>query len=91
MRVGKPANAKSAYNYFTSLMHEEFRAEHPGKTVDFIDFQKRCAAKWKSLSAIEKAPFDKIAALDKLRFQEGDYRLDPNKSGGGTQSFSITP
>jgi len=81
MRVGKPANAKSAYNYFTSLMHEEFRAEHPGKTVDFIDFQKRCAAKWKSLSAIEKAPFDKIAALDKLRFQE-EIKIFPAPATG---------
>ena len=72
---GKPVNAKSAYNYFTSLMHEEFKAVYPGKAVDFIDFQRKCAAKWKSLTGEEKGPFEKMAALDKLRFQEGVFPM----------------
>ena len=72
MKVSKPANAKSAYNFFTSLMHEEFKLMHPGKSVDFIDFQKKCAAKWKGLSATEKKPFEEMAVLDKQRYQEGE-------------------
>ena len=70
---GKPANAKSSYNFFTSIMHEEFKSLFPGKTADFIDFQRKCAGKWKLLSPEDKAPFEKIASSDKLRFQEGSY------------------
>jgi len=67
---GKPANAKNAYNFFTSIMHEEFKSLFPGKTVDFIDFQRRCAGKWKLLTPEEKVPFEQMTALDKQRFQE---------------------
>jgi len=67
---GKPTNAKNAYNFFTSIMHEEFKSLFPGKTVNFIDFQKKCAGKWKSLTPEDKLPFEKMASLDKLRFQE---------------------
>merc|ERR1712168_803326 len=80
MGVRKPANAKSGYNFFTSLMHEEFKLLHPGKTVDFIDFQKRCAAKWKGLSATEKRPLEEMAVLDKQRFQE-ELKLFPVVEG----------
>ena len=73
---GKPTNAKNAYNFFTSIMHEEFKSLFPGKTVNFIDFQKKCAGKWKSLTPEDKLPFEKMASLDKLRFQEGyKYRI----------------
>lgn len=78
---GKPVNAKSAYNYFTSLMHEEFKAVYPGKAVDFIDFQRKCAAKWKSLTGEEKGPFEKMAALDKRRFQEEVKIFPPSQVG----------
>ena len=74
---GKPANAKNAYNFFISIMHEEFKSLFPGKTVDFIDFQRRCAGKWKLLTPEEKVPFEQMTALDKQRFQEGPilYKL----------------
>ena len=32
-----------------------------------------------------------FATTDQFSFDQGFYRQDPNKSGGGTQSFSITP
>lgn len=78
---GKPANAKSGYNFFTSIMHEEFKVQFPGRTVDFIDFQKKCAGKWKSLTAEQKSPFENMAALDKLRFQE-EVKIFPTTPGG---------
>jgi len=70
LKSAKPANVKSAYNFFTSMMHEEFKEMFPGCSVDFIDFQKRCAAKWKTLTADEKLPFENLATLDKQRFQQ---------------------
>ena len=45
----------------------------------------RCA----QLSAVPSPPADKMGR--KIQCGLFKYRRDPNKSGGGTQSFSITP
>jgi len=63
----KPRGRMSAYAFFVQTCREEHKRKHPGESVVFAEFSKKCAEKWKSMTEQEKARFDEMAAKDKAR------------------------
>lgn len=59
----------SAYLYFT----KEFRLERAAKGLDnsrVNEVAKLAGERWKSMNDVDKAPFNKQASADKLRYQQ---------------------
>ena len=43
----KPRGKTSSYAYFVSKCREEHKKNHPGTSVGFSEFSKRCSERWK--------------------------------------------
>ncbi|OWF51163.1 High mobility group-T protein [Mizuhopecten yessoensis] len=75
-RGGDPAKPKgrmSSYAFFVQTIREEHKKAHPGEKVVFAEFTKKCAEKWKTMSAQEKMRFEDMAQKDKVRY-DGQMR-----------------
>ena len=44
---GKPKGRMSAYTFFVQTCREEHRKKHPNENVNFTEFSKKCAERWK--------------------------------------------
>jgi hypothetical protein len=49
---------------------EEHKKKHPGESVVFAEFSKKCAERWKTMSAKEKKRFEEMAEKDKARYEK---------------------
>ena len=45
--VNKPRGKMSAYAFFLQTYREELKQKNPNESVNFAEFSKRCAEKWK--------------------------------------------
>ena len=45
--VNKPKGRMSAYTFFVQTCREEHRKKHPNENVNFTEFSKKCAERWK--------------------------------------------
>ncbi|XP_069129064.1 high mobility group protein B1-like [Argopecten irradians] len=66
--AGKPKGRMSSYAFFVQTIREEHKKAHPGEKVVFAEFTKKCAEKWKTMSAQEKMRFEDMAQKDKARY-----------------------
>lgn len=66
---GKPKGAMTAYACFVQVIREEHKKKHPEEQIVFSEFSKKCAEKWKTMSAKEKKRFEELAANDKQRYE----------------------
>ena len=53
----KPKGRMSAYAFFVQTCREEHRMKHPNQQVEFAQFSKRCADRWKVRTAIFSVEF----------------------------------
>ncbi|XP_034460038.1 high mobility group protein B1b [Hippoglossus hippoglossus] len=65
----KPRGKMSSYAYFVQTCREEHKHKHPGVSVNFSDFSKKCSERWKTMSQKEKGKFEDMAKLDKVRYE----------------------
>ncbi|XP_052077807.1 high mobility group protein B2-like isoform X1 [Mytilus californianus] len=70
---GKPRGRMSSYAFFVQTCREEHKKKHPTEKVVFAEFTKKCAEKWKEMSAKEKKRFEDMAEKDKVRY-EGEMK-----------------
>jgi len=63
----KPKGTMSAYACFVQVIREEHKKKHPEEQIVFSEFSKKCAEKWKTMTAKEKKRFEDMAATDKQR------------------------
>ncbi|CAH8532095.1 unnamed protein product [Dicrocoelium dendriticum] len=63
-----PKHPMSAYACFVQVIREEHRKKHPIENVLFSEFSKKCAEKWKQMTAEQRRCFDEMAKLDLDRF-----------------------
>jgi len=74
MAAASPANTKkpkgrmSAYTFFVQTCREEHRKKHPNENVNFTEFSKKCADRWKQMTEKEKKRFADMAEKDKQRY-----------------------
>ncbi|XP_012708548.1 high mobility group protein B2 [Fundulus heteroclitus] len=66
----KPRGKTSAYAFFVATCREEHKKKHPGTSVNFSEFSKKCSERWKTMSAKEKVKFDEMAKNDKVRYDK---------------------
>lgn len=82
-KAGKPRGRMTAYAFFVQTCREEHKKKHPGESVVFAEFSKKCAEKWKSMSGPkDKKRFDDMATKDKARFEAemADYVPPPGET-----------
>jgi len=85
---GKPRGRMSSYAFFVQTCREEHKKKHPTEKVVFAEFTKKCAEKWKEMSAKEKRRFEEMAEKDKARYEADMANYTPapgekpNKKGG---------
>jgi high mobility group protein B1 len=46
----KPKGRMSNYTFFVQMCREEHRKKHPNENVNFTEFSKKCAERWKVIS-----------------------------------------
>jgi len=79
---GKPKGAMTAYACFVQVIREEHKKKHPDEQIVFSEFSKKCAEKWKTMSAKEKKRFEELAATDKQRFERENTTWQATHSTG---------
>ncbi len=67
---GKPKGRMSAYTFFVQTCREEHRKKHPSENVNFTEFSKKCAERWKQMTEKEKKRFAEMADKDKQRYDK---------------------
>uniref|UniRef100_A0A8W8KQB1 High mobility group protein DSP1 n=1 Tax=Magallana gigas TaxID=29159 RepID=A0A8W8KQB1_MAGGI len=80
---GKPRGRMSSYAFFVQTCREEHKKKCPDENVVFAEFTKKCAQKWKEMSAKEKRRFEEMAERDKSRYEKDMANYDP-PAGGAT-------
>jgi len=75
----KPRGKMTAYAFFVQTCREEYKKKHPDEQVDFAEFSKKCAERWKTMTDKEKKRFNQMAENDKKRYEaEMDSYVPPN-------------
>ena len=79
----KPKGRMSAYTFFVQTCREEHRKKHPNENVNFTEFSKKCAERWKQMTDKEKKRFSDMADKDKARYDRemASYVPPPSESG----------
>jgi len=93
--AGKPKGRMTAYAYFVQACREESKKRHPDQAIAFGEFSKSCGARWKAMTAQQKAPFQNQADNDKQRFDsEMSTYVPPPEAGrkrGGKRKQAKDP
>ncbi|XP_069747660.1 high mobility group protein B1-like [Narcine bancroftii] len=66
----KPRGKMSSYAFFVQTCREEHKKKHPDASVNFSEFSKKCAERWKMMTNKEKTKFEEKAKEDKLRWEK---------------------
>uniref|UniRef100_A0A673X8Z3 High mobility group protein B2 n=2 Tax=Salmo trutta TaxID=8032 RepID=A0A673X8Z3_SALTR len=66
----KPKGKTSSYAFFVATCREEHKKKHPGTSVNFSEFSKKCSERWRTMSAKEKVKFEDMAKGDKVRYDK---------------------
>ena len=82
----KPKGRMSNYTFFIQTCREEFRKEHPTENVNFTEFSKNCAERWKVMSDAEKQQYTHMAESDKIRYDAEMASYTPPVEIGGKKS-----
>jgi len=63
----KPRGKMSAYAFFLQVYRGELKQKNPNESVNFAEFSKRCAEKWKNMDERTKKRYNDMALADKAR------------------------
>jgi len=81
--IGKPKGRMSSYTFFVQTCREEHRKKHPNENVNFTEFSKKCAERWKQMTEKEKKRFGEMADKDKIRYDKEMSNYVPPAHEGG--------
>jgi len=81
----------SAYTFFVQTCREEHRKKHPNENVNFTEFSKKCAERWKQMSDKEKKRFAEMADKDKIRYDREMSQYTPPAGEGGRKRKKKDP
>jgi len=77
----RPKGAMGAYPFFVKICREEHKKRFPEEVVDFNEFTKKCAERWKTMADKEKSKFHQMAELDRKRFSTEMITFNSNVDG----------
>jgi hypothetical protein len=78
----KPKGRMSNYTFFVQMCREEHRKKHPNENVNFTEFSKKCAERWKQMTEKEKQRFADMAERDKQRYEREMATYTPETEHG---------
>jgi len=83
-KTKKPKGRMSNYTFFVQMCREEHRKKHPNENVNFTEFSKKCAERWKQMTDKEKQRFAEMADNDKQRYDRemASYSPPAGESNG---------
>jgi len=87
----KPKGRMSAYTFFVQTCREEHRKKHPNENVNFTEFSKKCAERWKQMTDKEKKRFADMAEKDKQRYDREMASYVPPAGEGGRKRKKKDP
>lgn len=87
----KPKGRMSAYTFFVQTCREEHRKKHPNENVNFTEFSKKCAERWKQMTDKEKKRFADMAEKDKARYDREMAAYVPPAGEGGRKRKKKDP
>ncbi|XP_016890379.1 high mobility group protein B2a isoform X1 [Cynoglossus semilaevis] len=98
----RPRGKTSSYAFFVATCREEHKKKHPGTSVNFSEFSKKCSERWKTMSGKEKGKFEELAKNDKVRYEremktyvppkgakKGKKKKDPNAPKRPPSAFFV--
>jgi len=59
----------TAYAFFVQTCREEHKRQHPEEFVQFQEFSRKCASRWKTMTDREKLWFNQMADEDKRKVE----------------------
>jgi len=77
--AGTPKGRMTAYAFFVQICREEHKKQHPEEHVEFQEFSRKCASRWKTMTDREKLWFNQMADEDKKRFEFANQAAVPKK------------
>lgn len=89
--ASKPKGRMSAYTFFVQTCREEHRKKHPNENVNFTEFSKKCAERWKQMTDKEKKRFGEMADKDKVRYDKEMANYVPPAHEGKTKRKKKDP
>ena len=90
-KAKKPKGRMSAYTFFVQTCREEHRKKHPNENVNFTEFSKKCAERWKQMTDKEKKRFAEMAEKDKQRYDREMATYTPPAGEGGRKRKKKDP
>jgi len=87
----KPRGRMSSYAFFVQTCREEHKKKHPGESVVFAEFTKKCAEKWKEMTPKEKRRFEEMAERDKARYDREMANYVPPKGKAAKRKRTKDP
>ncbi|CAF0808530.1 unnamed protein product [Brachionus calyciflorus] len=87
----KPKGRMSSYTFFVQTCREEHRKKHPNENVNFTEFSKKCAERWKQMSDKEKKRFGDMAERDKQRYDREMSTYTPQGGEGSRKRKKKDP
>ncbi|XP_041641995.1 high mobility group protein B2a [Cheilinus undulatus] len=79
----RPRGKTTSYAFFVQTCREEHKKKHPGTSVNFAEFSKKCSERWKTMSGKEKSKFEEMARNDKVRYDREMKSYVPPKGVKG--------
>ncbi|KAG2487533.1 hypothetical protein HYH03_013813 [Edaphochlamys debaryana] len=79
-----PKKNLSAFMYFSNTSRDKVKQENPG--IAFGEVGKLLGERWKAMGAEEKAPFEEMAAKDKVRYAEAMKAYKDKVAGAGKEA-----
>ena len=70
-----------AYAFFVKICREEHKKRFPDEVVEFNEFTKKCAERWKTMTDKEKGKFHQMAELDRKRLSTEITTFNTNNDG----------
>ena len=59
----------TAYAFFVKICRDEHKIQFPGELLEYQDFSKKCAERWKTMTDRERKWFKQLEAKDKKRYE----------------------
>jgi hypothetical protein len=83
-----PKRATSAYFYYAAKRRADFIKE--GSTLSMLEKSKQIGIDWKNVSDKDKAPYNKLAEADKVRYakEKANYKAPEKASSDSSDSSS---
>ena len=82
----------TAYAFFVKICRDEHKIQFPGELLEYQDFSKKCAERWKTMTDRERKWFKQLEAKDKKRYEVEQAQVrqgGKGKSGKADKSDKI--